>query len=408
VRNQAFYTVERPETSTYVPSVVNIFVFLALMDQQILNNFSFGRACPFWHPFLSQAYISVLIYVHVLRVMKGIIPLPGHVQNFLDTFETSFPYDSLFVPGPLVPLFESITAFEGNFSWIGNVCAVFPDMDQAVLGELHLRNNFFYTWPFVPFVLDQIRRIQETGIPVTGFNDHRYFTNIFGVAAQAAPDWTHEWMYSVHSRFVPFVPETRLNSFIQWINRSKIPTRPQINAWQAGSTLLSIEHFFGFFDPLGNYIPWFESVAPVMSIYCKHFEGSVSLSRISHRGLGASGIVFRPTQNSRYLPRALRFTAAAGGIPAHYRPDEPATLAMNGSHNDPNMEEIAEQYAMLSATSVNLMGSAQPGAPPVPTNARQRLGMYWASPIMRHCPLVNVLPGFALTVRDFYLKERIH
>jgi hypothetical protein len=381
------------------------FAILHIMDNQLLNNFSFGRSAPHWHPFISSAYFGVIVQIHVLRVMRGIIPIPPMIMMFLDTFENIFPLDSIIIPGPLVPLLESITAFEGNFSNIGNVCANFPTFILNPATNLVLPNNLQVIWPNVLFILDQIRHEAETAIPAN-FGDHRYFTRIFGIAPTAAQATVSGLQLTAPlGRFVPFVPQTRLENFRLWVNRTQFPTRAQITGYTNLNTDLSIEQSIGFCDHLNNYIPWFAECAPVMAIYARHFEGSAALSRISTRGLGAASLIAAPTPGSQMSPLPPTFVAAAGNVVAHFTPDPIVSSQCNIRHNDPNTEELAEQYGTISMVNVDL-GHHRANAR-APGNGLLRQGPYWAYPSLRILNNVNVYPGLPLTIRDFYVKERI-
>jgi hypothetical protein len=376
------------------------------MDNQMLHNFSFSRSVPHWHPFVSQAFFGVLVQIHVLRVMRGILPIPPMIMMFLDTFESIFPMDSLLIPGPLVPVLESITAFEGNFPNIGNVCPNFPTFTMNNAGSFALPNGLHTIWPNVFFVIDQIRREAETALPAA-YANHRYFTNIFGVAVTAAGLPTiGQMMDTPHGRHTPFVTETRHNAFTAWINRIAFPTRAELTAMVALPGDLTIEQSIAFTDAANNYLPWFAEFAPAMAVYARHFEGTVSMSRISTRGLGAAGNICRFAQNSRISPAIATFVAVvAGAAPAHYTPSAIVSTTCAVRHNDPNMEELAEQYGMLSMVNVDLNGAGNGVAPP--GNGLLRQGPYWTYPTLRSLSNVNIYPGVPLTIRDFYVKERI-
>jgi hypothetical protein len=409
VRNQGLTTIEKPETSTYVPSFTFLFMTLAIMDNQLMNNFNFSRSQPHWHPFMSQAYFGVIIQIHVLRVMKGILPLPPMIQMFLDTFESIFPIDSILIPGPLVPILESITAFEGNFSNIGNVCPNFPTFTLNNAGSFCLPNGFHTIWPNVFFVLDQIRHEADTAIPAN-FAAHRYFTNIFTVPAAAANlAATGKLLDTPHGRHTPFVTEQRLEAHRAWISRIAFPTRAQLTAMIALPGDLTIEQSIGFTDATNAYMPWFAEFAPVMTVYARYFEGSSPLSAISTRGLGAAGNICRFTAGSRISPAPATFVAATVApaliVVAHYLPSAVVNTTCQVRNNDPNMEELAEQYGMLSMVNVDLNGAGNGVNPP--GNGQLRSGPYWTYPTLRSLSNVNIYPGVPLVIRDNYVKERV-
>jgi len=405
VRNQSLTTLEKPATSTYIPSFLMFFSILNIMNEQMLHNFSFGRSAPHWHPFVSQAYFGVIVQIHVMRVMRGILYLPPAIMNFLETFENMFPLDSIIIPGPLVPILESITAFEGNFSHIGNVCADFATLTANAAGIFTLPNGLHTIWPHVLFVIDQIRREAETAIPAN-YADHRYFHNIFSTPATAASlTTTGQMMSTPHGRHTPFVAQTRLEAFRSWIQRINFPSRVALDDIFALPTNLSLDQWLVFVDANNAYLPWFEAFAPVMAVFSRHFEGSVSMSRISTRGLAAASLVSRMLPGSHFAPAPATFVAVAGNVPAHFVPDPIVNSSANIRHNDPNTEELAEQYGMISM--VNQDFSAGNNGINVPGNGILRTGPYWTYPSLRSLNNVNIYPGIALTVRDFYVKERI-
>jgi hypothetical protein len=66
---QPFYTVTNLATSHYVPSLINLFAILATMDAQMVNTHKFTQSNPNWHPLISQLFISMMVYIHVIRCM---------------------------------------------------------------------------------------------------------------------------------------------------------------------------------------------------------------------------------------------------------------------------------------------------------------------------------------------------
>lgn len=61
----------------------------------------------------SQIYISILLYIQVIRGIDsaGIFRIGSRLPIFLRELETLFPFTNLWIPGPLVSTFKNLSCF---------------------------------------------------------------------------------------------------------------------------------------------------------------------------------------------------------------------------------------------------------------------------------------------------------
>lgn len=415
VRNLAMSTVQQRTNSYFVPHTLVMFQLLATMDQVIQHNYYFQRGQTNWHPFISQLYVTLLFFIHMIRVMAETQELPAHVQSFLTSFQNTIGFDALLVPGPLVPFFNCLTAFSGPEEWYGNVSPTLPNLvtDQW----LRWRNNFFNMIPSALHILDQIRYLIDNDFTVanttgtgilsseSAFRNHRYFTHIWQNAASVTLHG-RTIMHSPNFRTTPRVTLGQAVKLATSWQEIDFPTRNDLTGYVAAVNDLGIEHFLGIFTFNGEYRQWLVPVCETMNYYCRFFDQSVSLSSLPLIGLGAGIPIFTPSTTSLFHDNAVTFVAAvANGPPAHYRPNSVVSFESKMEHNDRTLEELAEQYAMLGMVNVSYAHVPAGGITPPPLG-NLRFGPVWTLPVIRRLSRLDTRPGQLLAVRSSYLLDR--
>jgi hypothetical protein len=417
VANQPFHTVTDRQPSTWIPAFLSMFAVLHQMDTLLADNYYFARGSPLWHPFISRLYISVLVHVHILRVLdsQGLVPMDYH--SFVRDFVSTFNLDNLIIPGPLVPFFETLTAFASPELWLGNIHPTLPEMRLPFHAE-----DINHLMPSPLLMLDQLRLIIDSNISTdTSPLRWHYFEQIAGRPA-ATGDANAYLMANPTMRFTPIVGIPALAALrARYTLHNFIPTRAQLTPLLTNTTGLTISGVLGFFSE-NTYLPWFSQVSTIMSFYSRFFKSSRSMSSLIVTGLGAGIIISTPSPFHNYFIDAPNAEAAVASnavvadpannvvgvadtasAAAYYRAVPPTSLLVTAQHSDRNCEEVAEQYGLLTCMNVSSTGSLGNN---LPTDATIRVGTSWSLPILRRVDNVNVIHGFGPNIQANYILAR--
>nr|XP_043633383.1 IAA-leucine resistant 2-like [Erigeron canadensis] len=214
--------------------------------------------CAGWVPPISQIYVSVLFYIQVIRAMDAAGSLsPGSALSvLLKDFVVMFPLDSLWIPGPLVAAFKSISAFypltTGQF---GNVTPSLPRTPGWSRNRGYAPADTFA--PFLP----NIKEIISLSSPGAKFN---YGGNL-----------------RLWENAAQFVPHLDLPAVLD-SNKTDVQ-----DSW---ARYLFLEEDSG----------WFRRVSDIMARYCQFFRGSTPLGDCSPAGSAAGGVVCTQVQGNIY------------------------------------------------------------------------------------------------------------
>jgi len=380
----------------------------------MVTTHKFTQSNPVWHPLVSQLYISLLIYIHIIRCMVESDTSNIELLQFYDLLYRHLGLESLVVPGPLVPLFAAITLSSSPHEWLGNICPTIPMTTGASAHNgFLLQSRLYMCLPSIPFIIDQLYELATLG----ALTDGQYATwqnrisNIFTSAANN----TTEAIYNVltpNARFHTFVPRTMAEKFATYMPSLNLPSRLTHTA-TASQTEMSYLQFFGFeaYDTTGTASNWLTTVGPIMSTYSSFFQGSVSLMSISPIGLGASLPVATFRASTNVVPDRLLFTAAVNAdatnniaaVASYVKKNLISSTATDISHAAPNLSELAEQYAALSIVNCDYtVSGAASSTLNGPTNATLRTGAYWSLPTIRAAIDIDALPGIANNVASYY------
>ncbi|KAL3337669.1 hypothetical protein AABB24_030009 [Solanum stoloniferum] len=102
-----------PGESTFIPCFISVLYYLNQMDHLMVSTKRWTDNCMGWVPPYSQIYISILLYIQVIRAMDsaGIFLVGSRLPIFLRELETLFPFTNLWIPGPLVSAFKNLSCF---------------------------------------------------------------------------------------------------------------------------------------------------------------------------------------------------------------------------------------------------------------------------------------------------------
>lgn len=352
-----------------IPSLINFFFTLSMMDTQMANTTRFTGANSDWLPFVSRLYFSVLIYFAVLRAQQIAGALTIEQTQFLDFLRNQFYAETLLVPGPLVPFFEALAACNGPNANYGNVTFGIPN-SYGVSQSSHFmfRDRLDVILPNNIFCLDQFMRyiqaiapVNAVPAPVTLSSTDSFLMDIYG-QAPAADAANRRAILNPLARFDVNIPQSVIQSFststTSW--RTNLPFDPATNqsSYVAGNNQTALNFaqilgFQGFGTQAHRTYGWFTHVSRIMQTYCTFFRDTTSLGSITTTGIGANYVTGKIDTNPENraallfepMTRQVRFQANAAVIrydlPPHHN------IWITFQHSDDSLGEISEQYGVL-------------------------------------------------------------
>jgi len=280
--------------STYIPNFGVTFYILSQMDRTMASTKAWTDTSLGWAPPMSQMYISLLIYIQIIRAMETARMLQpfSQLKIFLDTFRQIFPLEQLQIPGPLVPLFASISSFlpftDGRF---GNVCPSLPDAPHWTAatfftpGQLQMTDTLNKCLPNISVFVSRLRSICQTATSAA-VTDQRSFMSsqdsphrcatLFGRQIDdtenailsspgsmfAYPDQLDMWINAANSLDNLGIPQD--------LSLAAPQTAPN-NDW---TSFLRLSQFT-------NEHLWVEPISAIMADYSRYWNGSTNLGSIS-------------------------------------------------------------------------------------------------------------------------------
>ncbi|ACA81390.1 coat protein [Beet cryptic virus 1] len=403
------YTVPRRGVNTFVPDAQMLFHVLGICDQMMLSTDRFTRSSPAWIPIVSQLYISVLWMVAILRVFVAsgygalysslINDLIGHLR-----------IDECMIPGPLVPFFQSLGAVCGPYEWIGDIVAAFPDFLTLWDAENFCPTaDLARTCPVPAIMLDQLHYFATWTIPAEQilYTNFQWYRNIFSLGLGAG---------NANNRIGPqlcgslYSPRAQVDSARAFWNAALSSGITRTNAAEANGAFYTYAQLLGFISQNGTLqLDWFQQVAVVMQKYTQYFNGSTPLKSISTIGIGAVAVIGAPTPDP--ATRDWFYPAATGIEPflcSRFAPrrEIPNTLGMIFSHADHELEEQAEQYAILTHTNIRWSPSVvAQNAWTAVNDGASRNGDYWIMMNYRFSTRISLKTQFAQVIASRYHQQ---
>jgi len=411
VSNLPFYTNQHLETNTFVPSSLVLFAILAELDANMSNTYRFLQSAPGWIPLVSQAYVGLIFIVHIFRVAREANTIAVEQFQFLQWFESTYDFRTLMIPGPLVPVFQSLAHISGPFDWIGNIAPAIPNAARPIKRDSYsCGSGTRFLLPHIPLIVDQIQWFLDV-FNITQDNEsfipQNFYSNIFGVNAAAGSFGSYA-MLSPNARFNTSVSTQQYRTFKAQRTSFRFP--PRLGTSTANQYMTWFEYLrLRPIDNSQNTYLWFSTISATMQRYCQFVNGSIPMSAIALTGLGSSSPVwtYQPNTNLCQPPHLNEedgYDAPGGNhvirSSTHFSPPELTTISAVGTHFDPELEELAEQFS--AATQVNVSLREADGSEPYPADATLRTGMVWNLPIIRQSPVIDVLPTHGPLIMTHY------
>lgn len=294
--NNPLASLTYPGISYYYPNFAPIFYILNYMDFLMASTKRWFDNSMGWAPPYSQMYIAVLLYVQTFRAMDaaGYAFPGGEIANFLQTFDSVFPLNELWIPGPLVAAFRNLSAFwPSQNDRFGNVTPSVPQYPGWTTARRFVQTAAITdTFPNISVFVSRLRNICSTAstanITESEFQNHTngpaFMSNLFG--RQLTDDASDRQIVTTPGSMFVYPGSLELwrnaNSRLGFL---KVPvdlqtTTHAVNNWSA---------FLRFSNFVNEHI-WFGPVSAMMAKYCQFFNGSAPLGQCSPNSSAAGAI----------------------------------------------------------------------------------------------------------------------
>lgn len=399
------YADKRRPVNTFIPDASMMYFNLSICDSLMNTTEHFLQNNPAWIPIVSQLYIAVLWFVMILKVYVT----SGYAPNLASLYDSlkSLNIEDCLIPGPLVPFFQSLAAINGPFEWIGDIVARMPAFNHLWNIPTYGPSNAYARYIPAPVImLDQLYRFATFELPEgvnSPYETFTWYSNIFSVAANAVPATCRLGPQLCASLFT--TPAQCEYAYNYW-NNVLSDNFTRVNS-QAGNTPLhDYNQFLGFRSQRGHHqTDWFQHVVTTMQEYCKYFKGSVALKAVSPVGIGACAVFGEPIRSSAirrwYYPRRSTLTPFTSARVSPLR-DIPDDLAVKFYHSDHEVEEQAEQYAILTHTNMKWYTTVQAQPPDAVNPGDIHQGSYWTMPTHRVSPDVRLKTQYFQVIASQY------
>lgn len=402
------HTEQRRSVNLFLPDAQMLFHVLGICDQMMNATDRFLRSSPAWLPIVSQLYTAVLWNVMILRVYVN-SGYGSHFAHFLDVLVSHLQINECMIPGPLVPFFQSLAAVNGPFDWIGDICPALPEFASLwIAASFHPTDNTVRQVPIPAIILDQLYHFATLPIPAnqaSSYTTFQWYRNVFsqGIGAQ-----------NIRHRLGPqlcgslYTTQTQFDAARNFWSAALANNFTRTNA--ANDEFTNYAQLFGFESQAGiPQLNWFQHITIVMQKYSQYFNGSAPLKSVLPTGIGAVVVYGLPESNAS--TRNWLYPAAAGVEPfttGRFDPrrEIPANLGIRFRHADHELEEQAEQYAILTHTNIRWSANivTQNALTQIDVGATHT-GDYWQMMSYRFSPRISLRTQFAQLIASRYHQQ---
>lgn len=404
VANHPMFTDQRRSENTFVPDSQMMFHVIGLCDQLMITTSEFLDSTPSWLPIVSHLYMSILWDYMILKVFSD-SGYAGPLRQLTKDIEDYTQIQDCVIPGPLVPFFQSLAAVSGSLAWLGDILPRFPSFHELWnAGGFYTSLEYARLIPIPAIMLDQLIRFStwEPAPEEHVYNNFLWYSDIFEQEVEEHSVLHHVAPQHCGSLFC-VSPQV---SDAQYYWRSALSNTPRASAH--GVAFSNLHQLFGFSSQ--DHAPqtsWFQHVSSTMQKYSKYFDHSRTIGSISSVGLGAVTLHGVPDTLPAVSDWLYPSIDQIAGISSGRQPPKreiPPKLAVTFSHTDHKLEELAEQYAVISHINVHWSQNnpAQHGWTQITDNNLYR-GDYWAKPPYRQVSNVDLL-----TQIDQMITSRYH
>jgi hypothetical protein len=289
------------ETSTFLPSAHRLYAVLHEIDDILVQNRYFRQSIPSFLPTQSRIYMGIIFLMQCYRAMiHAGLPMDVITKATIQQFFNDHPVETLPIPGPLIPIIQSICVSNPQDATMPRVCPRLPQelgprqASQLILGP----HNFAI--PNIPMLFgihESIRAytianpnnsaeqlLTQYGIDTDSTAQVTINDRVFPVAftGGAQPLTAREkWSVTCPGIGQPFeLPEELLANYK---NNRRYVRFPVLTA---NMTTRSLSDFIRI--STGN---WFPTLKRNMAIYCRYVKGSGTMQDIGVEGPASAQIV---------------------------------------------------------------------------------------------------------------------
>ena len=342
----------RKTSSTYAPSSLMMDYILHHVNNLLVDNFYFRRACPDYHPYILRLYYGVLFWIQCMRAMNHARLLHSEAAQTLSSFLDAFPPDALPISSPLLDLFKTLCCSQPEIPTFGVVAPLLPALPGPEAREnFMLADPTSHILPNIPGIFALIENLKACLLPAPGQNQNlpakgkhipvtatATAATIFGhhsFPAPAARTDEEKWSLCSSGLQYPCEADRKLHeNFAERLDYFEFPTTAADDDLQ----------LFADFLHVNTGMAWFAQVRDVAANEASFFNGSGTLADCPPFGIAANQItagylapttqVAAPTMSAdpaSQFPFAIKLETASRALP-----------------------ELAEAMAALAQTNVNV------------------------------------------------------
>lgn len=326
----------RKVLSSYTPSSLMMDYLVHTINDLLVDNFYFRRACPDYHPYILRLYYGVLFWIQCLRAALEVRALTFEQHIVLTRFLDAFPPESLTVSSPLLDLFKTLCASQPEIPTYGKVYPILPSSPGPAARSEFLRNDpNSLVIPNIPGIFALLEHLNSQ------LNPANPAQAVFPAKGQHVPvpaASTQATIFGHHSFPIP-TERTDLDKWSLCSSGLQYPCEADKKLHEnfaeryanfgfpttAGADDLQLTAFFlGMDGPL----TWFAQVKEVAAIEASFFEGSGTLADCPPYGLAAnqlkvcyqapSTLPVAPTKSAdpaALFPFVIRLRTTARSVP---------------------------------------------------------------------------------------------
>uniref|UniRef100_M4DUG7 Uncharacterized protein n=1 Tax=Brassica campestris TaxID=3711 RepID=M4DUG7_BRACM len=402
-----------PAISTFTPCFISIFYYLNSMDHLMTSTKRWTNNCMDWVPPYSQIYIAMLLYIQTMRAMEasGYLSRGSELSLLLGDFCNQFPLQNLWIPGPLVYAFKSVSCFSPSASGrFGNVTPALPATPGwsrarryriADAATTHLPNINIFISRLNSVCAAATRPNVASQLFLSDVDGPNYMANLFNQPC----DQSENIQANLTS---PGASLTYSGSLRLWQDANHqlpflgIPKSLYVNDTEVDDNWLT-------FLRLSEDATWFGSLAAMMAKYCQFWKGSVPLYDCSASDSAAGAVRCTATDTDVFDPP--HWIAQAGNRTAtqHANPHQVGHYSMRSNLSlvfkaATSVEDISRAH-IFAANTYNIYLSPNDDG-----HGALRRGVFWSiHPDAFTKSGIEIYPGvFSSLARDYHSHSPIY
>ncbi|CAL1353183.1 unnamed protein product [Linum trigynum] len=289
----------RLNLSSYTPSCLMMDYIVHCINRALADNFYFKRASPNYHPYILRLYFGIIFWIQCLRAGNNVAAIPIEHHQFLTSFLSFHPLETLPIPGPLLVLFKTLCCSQPEIKSYGTVYPRLPThpgpKKRSKFVSKAIANHFLPNVPGIFALLHHLNSLvnaklepiypklgKHCPVPAEGESPTTFGHHIFP-ASSAERTELEKWSLVTPGLQYPCEADQKLNeAFAERFGKFGFPKM------SADDDLTNIWAFMG----MEHKMAWFNQVKGVAETAAEFFDGSGTLADCSvDEGLVSNQIV---------------------------------------------------------------------------------------------------------------------